>query len=621
MCGIAGVAATDRAPADPGLLRAMTDVIAHRGPDGEGFHVDGAVGLGHRRLAIIDLATGAQPMASDDQHVWITYNGELYNYRELRRELEARGVVFRTASDTEVLLKSYEAWDLECLPRLRGMFAFGIWDGRRRRVVLARDHVGIKPLVYAWDGRRLLFGSEPKALLADRALSRELDWEALGDYLVWHYVPSPRTIYRAIRKLPPASYLTLDLDTATLVVRRYWTMRFDPDPRPSEAEWLDGLLRHLDDAVTSHLVSDVPVGAFLSGGLDSSAVVAAMARASPGRVRTFSIGFDETGFDELPHARAVAHRLGTDHYELVVKPDALEVVPRLAWQLDEPFADASAIPTYYVSKITRQHVTVALSGDGGDENFAGYRRYREALATHRRLDRWPATLVKPLLGAAARLLPPGARGQATLAYLGDDPLGRYFRLVTAHYPPPGTLLAKDARARLGGGHREVFERLARAAAAPDYVATLQALDVETYLPEDILTKVDRTSMLVSLESRVPLLDRPLMEFLATMPTAFKMRDGVGKYLLRRATQDRLPTSTLTRGKMGFGVPLGTWFRTDLADYTRDLLLGTRTRQRGLLDPVGVERLLAEHQAGPRDLSDAIWTLVCLEQWARQWQDA
>ena len=340
MCGIAGFANVDGRPADAGLLRRMTDAVGHRGPDGDGFHLDGAVGLGHRRLAIIDLVTGDQPMASVDGRTWIVFNGEIYNYRELRAELAARGARFRTTSDTEVVLAAYEAFGLECLGRLRGMFALAIWDGRRRELFLARYRVGIKPMIYTWDGTRLAFGSEIKALLADPSVPRELDWESLRDYLVFKYVPSPRTIFRHVRKLEPASYLVLSLDRGTLETGRYWDLQFAPDHSRPEAEWEERLRAELADSVRSHMIADVPVGAFLSGGLDSSTVVAHMAQAAPGRLRTFSIGFDEADFDELGYARQVAARYGTEHSEYVVKPDALEVLPRLAHQLDEPFADS-----------------------------------------------------------------------------------------------------------------------------------------------------------------------------------------------------------------------------------------------------------------------------------------
>jgi asparagine synthase (glutamine-hydrolysing) len=621
MCGIAGIVNTGEFPADCGLLKRMTGILAHRGPDGEGFHLDGPVGLGHRRLAIIDLSTGNQPMANVDGSVWLVFNGEIYNFRDLRRELEPQGYKFRTNSDSEVILAAYEAWGVECLSRLRGMFAFAIWDNRRHRFFLARDRVGIKPLVYAWDGHRLLFASELKAILQDSSVPRDLDWEALRDYLTLLYVPSPKTIFRQIRKLPPACYLLLDIERDEPEVHRYWDLRFAPNPSLSESEWLEGLRWHLQDSVRSHLVSDVPIGAFLSGGIDSSTVVALMAQAVRGPVRTFSIGFDEADFDELTYAREVARRYGTDHSELVVKPDALEAMPRLAWQFDEPFADSSALPTYYVSKITREHVTVALSGDGGDENFAGYRRYARALALHQRLDRLPGLGARSLLRVAARLMPAEARGQGYLELLGSDPIERYFRMVTFQRSKTlEQLLTAEAQANVAPQvDPVVFRLLAKDGAAPDYVSTLQYLDIRTYLPEDILTKVDRTSMLVSLESRVPLLDHVLMEFVATMPASLKLHNGYGKAILKRAMNKDLPGEILTRRKMGFGVPLEKWFRRELGDYTREVLLSHRARARGLVESKAVACLLKEHQAG-RDRTSQIWSLLCLEEWARQWMD-
>jgi len=622
VCGIAGILRVDGAPAGADLLGAMTSAIAHRGPDGDGFFCDGSVGLGHRRLAIIDLATGDQPMATEDGSLVLVFNGEIYNFRELRRELEGRDATFRTTSDTEVILQAYEAWGVDCLPRLRGMFAFALWDRPRRRLFLARDRVGIKPLVYAWDGRRLLFGSEIKALLEDPGLPREIDWQALRDFLTLHYIPGPRTIFQAIRKLPPASYLLLDLERGEPEVHRYWDLRFAPDPRLSEAEWLEGLRWHLTDAVRSHLVSDVPIGAFLSGGVDSSTVVALMAQATEGRVRTFSIGFDDADFDELRHARDVARRYDTQHFEYVVKPNALDTLPRLAWQFDEPFADSSALPTYYVSKITREHVTVALSGDGGDENFVGYTRYARAARLHEQLDGFPAMLARPLLRLAARLLPAGVRGQGYLDMLGAGPVDRYFKLMAYQRSETlRSLLSPAAREHVAPVVTpDLFRRLAAEGRAPDYVSALQYLDIHCYLPEDILTKVDRTSMAVSLETRVPLLDHVLMEYVATMPTALKFKEGAGKVILKRAMAGDLPAGILERRKMGFGLPIASWFRGELTDYVRDVLDGRRTRQRGLVDPRAVSALLDEHQGGGRDRSGQIWALLALEEWARRWLD-
>jgi asparagine synthase (glutamine-hydrolysing) len=621
MCGIAGIVEVGGRVVDRDLLTAMTTVQAHRGPDGDGFVCRDGVGFGHRRLAIIDLVTGDQPMPNDDQSVWIVFNGEIYNYRELRDELEARGARFRTQSDTEVILRAYEAYGPECVSHLRGMFAFAILDERARRVFLARDRIGIKPLVYHWDGRRLLFASELKGILQAADVPRDLDFEALGEYLGYHYVAAPRTIFRAIRKLPPASTLTLSLDGGAPRVARYWTLRFSPQPRVSESEWIEGLRGQLARAVRSHMISDVPIGAFLSGGLDSSTVVALMAQASGAPVRTFSIGFAESDFDELAYARQVAARYGTDHYELVVKPSALDVLPKLAWHFDEPFADSSAIPTYYVSKITREHVTVALSGDGGDENFAGYRRYARAQELHERLDRGVFRFARPLLRLAAGALPVGAFGQAYAGLLGAGDFGRYHRLMT--YERAETLrrlLSDDLWGAVVAPSPARFSRLAAELEAPDYVSALQLIDIHTYLPEDILTKVDRASMAVSLESRVPLLDHVLMEYAATIPSALKLRGGQGKHILKRAMALSLPGDILTRRKMGFGVPLGEWFRGELRDMAHDVLLSQESRERGIFRSSEVEHLLSTHEAGRRDWSARLWALICFELWMSRWAE-
>src|SRR3984893_11339431 len=614
MCGIAGIVEVGGHAVDRDLLTAMTTVQAHRGPDGDGVVCRGGVGFGHRRLAIIDLVTGDQPMPNDDRSMWIVFNGEIYNYRELRDELGARGVRFRTQSDTEVILRAYEVYGTECVNRLRGMFAFAVLDERSRQVFLARDRVGIKPLVYHWDGVRLLFASELKGILQAADVPRDLDLEALGEYLGYHYVAAPRTIFRAVRKLPPASTLTLSLDGGAPRVARYWTLRFSPQPRVSENEWIEGLQGQLAQAVRSHMISDVPIGAFLSGGLDSSTVVALMAQASSTPVRTFSIGFAESDFDELAYARQVAARYGTEHYELIVKPRALDVLPKLAWHFDEPFGDSSAIPTYYVSKITREHVTVALSGDGGDENFAGYRRYARALTLHERPEGGLGRIARPLCRFASALLPMGAPGQAWAGMFGAGPFERYFRMVTYQRSETLRRLLSDDLSALARSAADpaVFSRLASEAGAPDYVSALQHIDIATYLPGDILAKVDRTSMAVSLESRVPLLDHRLMELVATIPSALKLRDGTGKYVLKRAMAGDLPAEILTRKKMGFGVPLGAWFRHELRVMTRDVLLGSRARERGIFRASEVEALLATHDTGRRDYSARLWSLICFE---------
>jgi asparagine synthase (glutamine-hydrolysing) len=622
MCGIAGMLRRDGQPVDESVVRRMTDRLVHRGPDGEGLHVAGPVGIGHRRLAIIDVSGGAQPMVSDDGATWLTFNGEIYNYRELRHELMASGTRFRTRSDTEVILRGYEAWGIGVIPRLRGMFAFAIWDARRRRMLLARDRLGIKPLVYAWDGRSLRFASELKAIVADPDVPRDLDWAAVRDYFTYHCVPGPRTIFRGIDKLPPAAYLLCSLDGGEPYVRRYWRLPMAPDHSVSEVGWCERLRHVLDETVRLHMVSDVPLGAFLSGGVDSSAVVASMARTSSRPVKTFSIGFEEADFDELRYARLVARRYGTEHIELVVKPRVVEVLPRLAWHFDEPFADASAVPTYCVSQITREHVTVALSGDGGDESFAGYRRYADALRLAERADALPLALAKPLARAAAACLPHGAPGRGVLEMFTMPPLERYHRMMTFG---TGTtiagLLSPAAREQVAAQPiPDGFARLAAEARTSGYLSTLQYIDLHHYLPEDILTKVDRTSMAVSLETRVPLLDHVLVELAARMPESLKLHGGRGKYVLKRVMEQALPREVLTRSKMGFGVPLGRWFRSELKDFAVEILTARRARQRGIVSPDAVTGLLDTHLRGMRDRSPQLWALICFELWCRAWAD-
>jgi asparagine synthase (glutamine-hydrolysing) len=429
-------------------------------------------------------------------------------------------------------------------------------------------------------------------------------------------------MFRGIRKLPPASYLVWSLDGGEPAIRTYWDLRMKPEEGVRESEWVARLDHVLHETVRLHMVSDVPVGAFLSGGVDSSAVVACMAETSRGPVKTFSIGFDEQDYDELRYARLVAARHGTEHFEMVVKPDVVDILPRLAWQFDEPFGDASAVPTYCLSKLTRDHVTVALSGDGGDESFAGYRRYAEAQRWHQRMDRSGLALLKPFLRWAGARRSPGARGRELLQVLGMSPLDRYYRMLT--YQTPETLVAlltPEAAGRMEGNHlTRALSVLAGQAGTKDYVSTLQYVDVHHYLPGDILTKVDLTSMLSSLETRVPLLDHVLMEYAATMPPSLKLRGGIGKYVLKEAMRRHLPSEVLDRSKMGFGVPLARWFRKNLKDYARDVLLDPRTRQRGIMRPERVADLLDVHLSGRRDRSSQLWSLICLELWFRTWAD-
>ncbi|MBI4600731.1 MAG: asparagine synthase (glutamine-hydrolyzing) [Planctomycetes bacterium] len=620
MCGIAGILNFDpRRPADSGLLARMTGALAHRGPDDEGFHRDGPVGLGHRRLSIIDLSGGAQPMSNEDGSVWISFNGEVFNHEDLRRELEAAGHRFKSRSDTEAIVHLYEEHGTGCAERLVGQFAFAIWDGRRRRLFLARDHVGIKPLYYRLEPDRLLFASELKAILEDEAVERDLDREAFLDYLTYRYVPAPRTIFRGVQKLPAGRWLLWE--DGRVRIERFWRPpvgELGPASAASEEECARHLEDFLREAVRSQLMSDVPLGAFLSGGIDSSIIVGLMAGLVDRPVKTFTIGFREEDFSELPHARAVAAMHRTEHRELVVEPESVDLLPRIVRQLDEPFADPSAIPTYHVCKMAREHVTVCLSGDGGDEGFAGYRRYRWALK-HGRFDALPKALRRGLSGAISRLLP-GGRWAAAARRIALDPASRYADL-TGYLGGPGLLsllspdLAEAARRRTDFALvREAWA--AAEASGADPLTRLQSVDLETYLPDDILVKTDRMSMMSSLEVRVPFLDHRVLEYALSIPSAWRM----GKRILKRAFGRLLPPHLLERPKTGFGVPLKHWFRGDWRGYARDILLGPRARGRGLLDPARVGALLDAQLEARSGATARVYTLVVFEEWCRQHLD-
>lgn len=628
MCGIAGVYYSDQCPVSVQLIERMTGALRHRGPDGEGFHLEPGVGLGHRRLSIIDLSAGQQPMANEDGTIWVTFNGEIYNYLDLRKRLEEQGHCLRTASDTETIVHAYEQHGDSCVQHLHGMFAFALWDGGNQRLYLARDRVGIKPLYYYYDEQQFVFASELKALLLHPGVGRDLDLTALEDYLVYGYIPLDKTIFRRVRKLLPGHYAVVDRSSSGLRLQthHYWDLQFRPDRKPSAADWVAGLRNLLEVTVKSHMISDVPIGAFLSGGLDSSCVVAFMAQASSKPIKTFTIGFEEPDFDELPHARRVAEQYGTEHHELLVQPDAIELLPLLAQQFDEPFGDSSAIPTYYVSQLARSHVTVVLSGDGGDEAFAGYKRYAHTAATlklQQRLDFLPVSLRRVLFGMMARSLPPHTPGKGTLRRLGMSACETYLDVAYFHESAfLKELLHSEIRTSLrSNGNTRSFEAYYAAAREADPLSRMQYLDTKTYLPEDILTKVDRASMLTSLESRVPLLDHQVLEFAARIPSDLKFRDGEGKYIFKRLLRDLLPQSLLSRPKMGFGVPLVHWFKKDLLGYTRDVLFSPRSLERGFFRRESVEGVLEEHRRGRADRSHDIWRLLFFEHWCRHYLDA
>jgi len=602
----------------------MTGALAHRGPDASGIWSDEFCTLGHRRLAIIDLSeTGRQPLSNEDGTIWITFNGEIYNFQSLRVELEALGHQFHTRTDTETIVHAYEQWGTDCLRRLRGMFAFALWDQNHRRLFLARDRVGKKPLFYTHSGSRFLFASELQGILVDPGVSREVDSDAIDAYLSWGYVPAPATAFRSIRKLPPAHWLTLEQTQAGWVerVERYWSLDYTPKVKLSEAEAGESLREKLREAVRLRMISDVPLGAFLSGGIDSSIVVGLMAQLTDRPVRTFSIGFKEAAWDETAHAQRIAERWSTEHHRFIVEPNALEVLPRLVRHYGEPYADSSAVPTFYVSQLTRAEVTVALNGDGGDESFAGYDRY---------LGNRLAERIRRLPGStfAARALN-GLLPDSLDAKSGLRRARRFLDVATEVMPArygrwigffdqteKETLYSADFSASLNGSRPETWmARLFGAAKGLDPVDASMAVDIDSYLPFDLLVKVDITSMANSLEARSPFLDHEVMEFAARLPVDLKLRGRQSKYLLKRAFGDLLPPENVERRKMGFGVPVGEWFRGPLRELLRDTLLSEQSG--GYFRQETVTRMVHEHLERRADHGFRLWNLLMLELWHRE----
>jgi asparagine synthase (glutamine-hydrolysing) len=629
MCGLAGIVLANNSDrVNENLLLAMRDAQYHRGPDEAGLYMGKGVGLGHRRLSIIDLTNGQQPMVDEAAGLVLIYNGELYNFKSLRAELEALGTVFGSHSDTEVLLRAWHQWGEACVPRLVGMFAFGVWDMRAQRIFLARDQLGIKPLYYGFtDAGDLVFASELKGLLAHPDVERQLDPQALEDYLALGYVPDPKSIYRGIRKLPPGHWLTWCAGEAEPVARQYWDVPFNRDADVTSDEAMAQLHKLLDEAVASQMVADVPLGAFLSGGVDSSAVVASMSRASLQPVRTCSIGFDHAGFDETVYARQVAKHLHTQHFEQRVSADDYTLLDTLAAVYDEPFSDSSALPTYRVCELARTQVTVALSGDGGDENFAGYRRYRLHAWESGLRARLPLGLRKPMFGLLGSIYPKAdwaprpLRAKTTLQALTRDDVEAYFHTVsTTSMAMRQRLYSASFKRELQGYTAlEVFRSRAKHAPTDQPLLLAQYLDLKTWLPGDILTKVDRASMAHSLEVRVPLLDHRLVAWASSLPPALKLKGSTGKYIFKKALERDLPHDVLYRAKMGFSVPLAVWLRGPLAQQVREALLHGAVAECGYFEPSMLERLLREHAGGRYDHSATLWSLLMLDAFLRHTQ--
>ena len=644
MCGIAGGSWKEHAePLNDAILRRMTDLLDHRGPDDRGSYFAtpgfaGGAALGFRRLSIIDLSGGHQPMSNEDGTIWIAFNGEIYNYRELKPELEQSGHRFRTASDTECIVHAYEQWGNDCVKHLRGMFAIAIWDDRRRVLFLARDRMGQKPLIYRLANGRVTFASELKSLLEVPGASRDVDPRAVADFVTLQYVPHPRTILQGYSKLPPAHWAEFNATTGDFSVQRYWQAPYQrPEaeggshritPSPTAADWSSQLRQILDDAVRIRMRCDVPFGAFLSGGVDSTIISSLMQKHSDRPIQTFSIGFSEKGFDERSYAREAAKKIGTDHHEFVVEPSAIEMLPKLIWHYDEPFADSSAIPTMYLSQLTRQHVTVALTGDGGDELFAGYDRYL-AVDLASRIDHLPRLLRAGMTNPIWQRFPASVQQKSRirqvkrfLAALGQAPERRYANWVSIFDDArrPGLFSSEFSRSL---DHYDSASFLLDAygrCSEPDFVQRTTCVDTETYLPCDILTKVDIASMAFSLECRSPFMDHHVVELAAQIPRQLKLRGRRGKQILIDTFADLLPASIQTRRKMGFGVPLDHWFRHSLRSLLADTLLDQKCLDRGYFNPSAVRSLVDEHLSLKWDHSARLWLLLVFELWHQRFVD-
>ena len=622
MCGISGIFDTrGQREYSRALLTRINDIQAHRGPDEAGLHLEPGLGFGHRRLSIIDLATGQQPLANEEKNIWVVFNGEIYNFQELVPQLRALGHQFRTRSDTEVIVHAWEAWGPACVERFRGMFAFAIWDRQQQTLFLARDRMGVKPLHYAFleDGS-FIFGSELKVITAHPAFEPKLDPRAVEEYFALGYVADPRCIYSTAHKLPPAHTLTLRRGTPVPQPIPYWDIRFTQSNPISADDAMSELRARLEESIKLRMVADVPLGAFLSGGVDSSAVVATMAGQAQQPVRTCAIGFKDPKFNESAFAQMVADRYKTDHYLDIVDSEGFDLIDHLAWLYDEPYADSSALPTYRVCQLARQHVTVALSGDGGDESFGGYRRYRLHLVEEKARSALPLAIRRPLFGALGSLYPKAdwaprpLRAKTTFQALSYDSVQAYLHSVgTLRQDERKALFSPALKQQLQGYNAlDVFREHASKAGTDDPLALIQYIDYKTWLVGDINTKVDRASMAHSLEVREPLMDHHLIEWLATLPNILKIRSHEGKWLLKKAMEPKLPHDVLYRPKMGFSIPLASWLRGPLAKRAQEAILGPRIAETGLFNSANLRFLLEKHQSGQRDFSVPLWSLLMFD---------
>jgi asparagine synthase (glutamine-hydrolysing) len=616
MCGIAGIVSLDKKPVDPNEVQKMCDAIVHRGPDDEGFYFEPGVGLGMRRLSIIDLHTGHQPIHNEDGSIQIVFNGEIFNYKELRQDLQQRGHSFYTDTDTETIVHLYEEYGpRKAVEKLRGMFAFALWDGRKRQLLLARDRVGIKPLFYANIHGRLVFASELKAILQLPEIDIALNWKSTQRLFSFLSTPATESLVKGVHKLG-AGHILIAAENQELWLEQYWDVQFVPDYTHDETYFVERLRELLIEAVRLRMVSDVPIGAFLSGGLDSSSVVAMMSGLASEPIKTYTIGFEDSGFDETPYARRIAEQFGTVHTEQILAMDALDVIGDIAWYLDEPLGDSSVIPTYMVSKLAARDVKVSLSADGGDELFAGYDKY---VVESRERNRFVPPSLRGAMGRIGRALPEGTRGKNYLEHFAMEGITRYIDAGTFFkLQEQKSLFKPEVFEQMSGNPGRSEEQHLRRHEG-NWLSSLQYLDLKSYLPLDILTKVDRMSMAHSLEARVPLLDHKLIEFAATIPPELQLKDGTTKYIFKKAMRGLLPDAIIDRRKHGFAVPLGQWFKGRFDDFLHDLLLSETSRKRGILNIDHVEDLMKLHRGG-RPLDSQLWTLISFELWCRTFMD-
>ena len=616
MCGITGILNFNGSVVDKLLLRRMTDVLSYRGPDGEGFYVDKNVGLGHRRLAIIDLSdAGKQPMCNHDGTIWITFNGEIYNFQELRRDLEGRGYRFSSSTDTEVIIHAYEEYGVDCVGFLRGMFSFAVWDVNKKQLFLVRDRVGKKPLVYYKDNDRFVFASEIKAIIEDKTIKREVSQEALSNYLGYGYVPAPLTIFKNIYKLLPGHCMIVD-NKGNITIKQYWDLQFK-ETNFSEDYYCKKTLELLEESTKIRMFSDVPLGAFLSGGVDSSAVVAMMAKNSEQPIKTFSIGFEEQEFNELPYARIIAEKFNTDHKEFIVKPDAIKILPKLVWYYDEPFADSSALPSYYLAQLTKKHVTVSLNGDGGDENYAGYDRIKamNVLKIYKKVPKFARRIINYSVEKLPekRIIKSAKRFTNASNYDVNDSYYSFLNMFSDR--------EKDALLQTNKYYdsSKIMKDEFNKCSSNILGNKILYFEIKRYLSDDLLIKIDIATMANSLEARSPFLDHKMMEFTATIPFNLKVKRLKQKYILTKALKHIIPKKILNRKKQGFVVPINSWFRNDLKNYSYDLLNSNEFKSRNLFDYYQVNKLLDEHQSN-RDHKHKIWSLLWLELWFREFID-